>query len=176
MHSCAVMQADSEESQPLLDELNIEVLPTVQFWKQGKLLWEHRGIVALQQDLGEGAPINPRMEQNHVSVLRQESRGNKSVKDRMLRSLPVGLSISFLLALAKRPQPVHVCMCFLLSYLVSGKHLVLEIAVANRCLLAQGCCTTATKLGMESGQARLCQSSPPGRTWISSSAHNRTMC
>lgn len=48
------LEADSEESQPLLDELNIEVLPTVQFWKQGKLLWEHRGIVALQQDLGEG--------------------------------------------------------------------------------------------------------------------------
>jgi hypothetical protein len=52
------MQADSEEAQPLLDELNIEVLPTVQFWKQGKLLWEHRGIVALQQDLGEGAALN----------------------------------------------------------------------------------------------------------------------
>ena len=51
------MQADSEEAQPLLDELNIEVLPTVQFWKQGKLLWEHRGIVALQQDLGEGAAL-----------------------------------------------------------------------------------------------------------------------
>lgn len=48
------LEADAEEAQPLLDELNIEVLPTVQFWKQGKLLWEHRGIVALQQDLGEG--------------------------------------------------------------------------------------------------------------------------
>ena len=56
MHA-SLLQADAEEAQPLLDELNIEVLPTVQFWKQGKLLWEHRGIVALQQDLGEGAGL-----------------------------------------------------------------------------------------------------------------------
>lgn len=27
----------------------------MQFWKEGAKLWEHRGIVALQQDLGEGA-------------------------------------------------------------------------------------------------------------------------
>lgn len=54
----SLLQADAEEAQPLLDELNIEVLPTVQFWKQGKLLWEHRGIVALQQDLGEGAALS----------------------------------------------------------------------------------------------------------------------
>jgi hypothetical protein len=47
-------EADAEEAQSLLEELNIEVLPTVQFWKSGQLLWEHRGIVALQQDLGEG--------------------------------------------------------------------------------------------------------------------------
>jgi len=51
-------QADSEEAGPLLEELNIEVLPTVQFWKAGQLLWEHRGIVALQQDLGEGAAFH----------------------------------------------------------------------------------------------------------------------
>ena len=56
-HCAPPVQADSEEAQPLLDELNIEVLPTVQFWKQGKLLWEHKGIVALQQDLGEGAAL-----------------------------------------------------------------------------------------------------------------------
>lgn len=31
------------------------MLPTVQFWKEGAKLWEHRGIVQLQQDLGEGA-------------------------------------------------------------------------------------------------------------------------
>ena len=50
-------QADAEESQPLLDDLGIEVLPTVQFWKDGQRLWEHRGIVALQQNVGEGAPL-----------------------------------------------------------------------------------------------------------------------
>ncbi len=27
----------------------MEVLPSVQFYKQGQLLWEHRGIIALQQ-------------------------------------------------------------------------------------------------------------------------------
>lgn len=57
-HDVFELQADSEEAQPLLEELNIEVLPTVQFWKQRQLLWEHRGIVALQQDLGEGAPFH----------------------------------------------------------------------------------------------------------------------
>jgi len=47
-------EADGEEAGPLLEELKVEVLPTVQFYKQGQLLWEHRGIIALQQDLGEG--------------------------------------------------------------------------------------------------------------------------
>lgn len=48
------LEAESEEAQELCDELGIRVLPTVQFWKEGSMLWEHRGIVALQQDLGEG--------------------------------------------------------------------------------------------------------------------------
>lgn len=47
-------EADSDEGQELCDRLNIDVLPTLQFWKDGHLLWEHRGVVQLDQDLGEG--------------------------------------------------------------------------------------------------------------------------
>ena len=48
------MQADTDEGQAACDALGVEVLPTVQFWRDGKKLWEHRGIVQLEQDLGEG--------------------------------------------------------------------------------------------------------------------------
>lgn len=47
-------QADSDQGSELCDRLGIEVLPTVQFWRDGQRLWEHRGVVNLQQDLGEG--------------------------------------------------------------------------------------------------------------------------
>lgn len=50
------LQADSDEGSELCDRLGIEVLPTVQFWRGGQKLWEHRGVANLQQDLGEGAP------------------------------------------------------------------------------------------------------------------------
>ena len=33
----------------------MEVLPTLQFWRDGAKLWEHRGVVELDQDLAEGA-------------------------------------------------------------------------------------------------------------------------
>ncbi|BDA41040.1 Thioredoxin-like protein CDSP32, chloroplastic [Coccomyxa sp. Obi] len=48
------LEADTEEGQAACDALGVEVLPTVQFWRDGKKLWEHRGIVQLEQDLGEG--------------------------------------------------------------------------------------------------------------------------
>jgi hypothetical protein len=48
------LSADTEEGSALCSELGIEVLPTIQFWKRGKLLWEHKGVLALEQDLGEG--------------------------------------------------------------------------------------------------------------------------
>lgn len=48
------MQADDPDSTPVLDILGIEVLPTVQFWREGKLLWEHRGVNQLEQNMGEG--------------------------------------------------------------------------------------------------------------------------
>ena len=48
------MQTDTDEGQQACDELGIDVIPTVQFWKSGAKLWEHKGIVALENDLGEG--------------------------------------------------------------------------------------------------------------------------
>jgi thiol-disulfide isomerase/thioredoxin len=48
------VEADSDEGQALCDRLGVEVLPTLQFWRHGRLLWEHRGVVALNEDLGEG--------------------------------------------------------------------------------------------------------------------------
>lgn len=51
------MQADTEEGQAACDRLGVEVLPTVQFWRDKKKLWEHRGILHLEQDLGEGKTL-----------------------------------------------------------------------------------------------------------------------
>ncbi|KAK9916781.1 hypothetical protein WJX75_006936 [Coccomyxa subellipsoidea] len=48
------LEVDTDEGQAACDALGVEVLPTVQFWRDGKKLWEHRGIVQLEQDLGEG--------------------------------------------------------------------------------------------------------------------------
>ena len=47
-------EADSEAGHALCDHLGIEVLPTLQFWRHGRLLWQHRGVVQMDQDLGEG--------------------------------------------------------------------------------------------------------------------------
>jgi hypothetical protein len=46
--------ADSDEGRKLCDELSVDVLPSVQFWRCGKMLWEHRGVNFIEQDLGEG--------------------------------------------------------------------------------------------------------------------------
>ena len=48
------LQADCEEGQELCDALGVDVLPSLQFWRRGEKLWEHRGVVRLQEDLGEG--------------------------------------------------------------------------------------------------------------------------
>ena len=48
-------QADGQEGQAACDALGVDVLPTVQYWREGRKLWEHRGIVQLDQSLGEGA-------------------------------------------------------------------------------------------------------------------------
>lgn len=49
-----MVEADTENGEELCDYLGVEVLPTVQFWRRGKMLWEHRGVENLNQDLGEG--------------------------------------------------------------------------------------------------------------------------
>jgi thioredoxin-like negative regulator of GroEL len=46
--------ADSDQGHELCDALEVDVLPTVQFWRHGKLLWQHRGVLEMEQDLGEG--------------------------------------------------------------------------------------------------------------------------
>ena len=56
-------QADGDEGLAACDSLNIEVIPTIQFWKNKQLLWEHRGVTALDQDLSEGADLR------HASTL-----------------------------------------------------------------------------------------------------------
>lgn len=48
------LNADDPDAAPLLDVLGVEVIPSVQFWRTGQLLWEHRGVNQLEQDLGEG--------------------------------------------------------------------------------------------------------------------------
>jgi len=47
-------EVDSDEGRVLCDRLGVTVLPTVQFWREGRLLWEHKGVSQLDQDLGEG--------------------------------------------------------------------------------------------------------------------------
>lgn len=49
-----VLQADTDEGKDACKELGVDIIPTVQFWKSGQKLWEHRGIVQLENDLGEG--------------------------------------------------------------------------------------------------------------------------
>ena len=53
----AFEQADTDEGKEACDALGVDVLPTLQFWRHGKRLWEHRGILQLQQDLGEGMAL-----------------------------------------------------------------------------------------------------------------------
>lgn len=48
------MQADSDEGQDLCDRLGVDTLPTLQFWRSGQKVWEHKGVVRLQDNLGEG--------------------------------------------------------------------------------------------------------------------------
>jgi thioredoxin-like negative regulator of GroEL len=49
-----MVEADMEHGEELCDFLGVDVLPTVQFWRHGKMLWEHKGVQNLNQDLGEG--------------------------------------------------------------------------------------------------------------------------
>lgn len=48
------LQVDDAESQAVADSLGVDVIPTVQFWRKGAKLWEHKGVLGMEQDLGEG--------------------------------------------------------------------------------------------------------------------------
>jgi hypothetical protein len=48
------LEIDTEEGQKACDELGIDVIPSVQFWKNNVKLWEHKGIVGMGDDLGQG--------------------------------------------------------------------------------------------------------------------------
>ena len=48
------LDADGDAGGRAADELGVSVLPTVQFWRGGQKLWEHRGFTEMEQDLGEG--------------------------------------------------------------------------------------------------------------------------
>eukprot|EP00983_Pelagomonas_calceolata_P068804 1150093-Pelagomonas_calceolata.AAC.4 len=45
---------DGPEGKELMAELGISVLPTIQYYKHGKMLWEQAGSVGMEQELGEG--------------------------------------------------------------------------------------------------------------------------
>ena len=51
--------ADTDGGQAACDRLGVDGLPTLQFWRDGAKLWEHRGIIELDQDLAEGARGGP---------------------------------------------------------------------------------------------------------------------
>lgn len=51
------LQADTDEGRAACKELGVTVLPTIQFWRDGQKLWEHKGIVQLENDLGEGTLV-----------------------------------------------------------------------------------------------------------------------
>lgn len=46
--------SDTPESKAILGALGVDVLPTLQFWRNGKMLWEHRGASGAESDLAEG--------------------------------------------------------------------------------------------------------------------------
>lgn len=44
----------SEAMDSLQKRLNVSVLPTLQFYRQSKLLYEHRGVIQMEDGMGEG--------------------------------------------------------------------------------------------------------------------------
>ena len=45
--------SDDDEGKALMNELGVSMLPTIQYYRGGKLLWEQRGSVGMEQGLGE---------------------------------------------------------------------------------------------------------------------------
>ncbi|KAI8476189.1 MAG: hypothetical protein J3K34DRAFT_382349 [Monoraphidium minutum] len=46
--------ADDSRLAGVCDELGIHVIPTLQFWRNGSKLWEHKGVMNMDQNMGEG--------------------------------------------------------------------------------------------------------------------------
>ncbi|KAG2482385.1 hypothetical protein HYH03_018681 [Edaphochlamys debaryana] len=44
----------SPDREALLQRLGVTVLPTLQFYREGKLLWEHKGVAQMGANVGEG--------------------------------------------------------------------------------------------------------------------------
>ncbi|EFJ46567.1 thioredoxin [Volvox carteri f. nagariensis] len=44
----------SSHKEALIRKLGVEVLPTLQFYREGKLLWEHKGVMQMEAGVGEG--------------------------------------------------------------------------------------------------------------------------
>eukprot|EP00198_Chlamydomonas_reinhardtii_P003490 XP_001692826.1 plastidic thioredoxin-like protein [Chlamydomonas reinhardtii] len=44
----------SPEREALVQKLGVKVLPTLQFYRDGKLLWEHKGVMQMEAGVGEG--------------------------------------------------------------------------------------------------------------------------
>eukprot|EP00884_Botryococcus_braunii_P011284 jgi/Botrbrau1/20156/Bobra.0173s0057.1 len=48
------LEAETEEGAEACQRLGVQTIPTIQFWRDGAKLWEHRGVLQLDQGLGEG--------------------------------------------------------------------------------------------------------------------------
>jgi hypothetical protein len=95
------VDADDASAGALCDRLGVEVLPTLQFWREGRKLWEHRGVAQAGQDLGEGVlyfgdtAANNEKASAHVRDLRSRADLEAFVAaadDRVLTVVDVSLS------------------------------------------------------------------------------------
>ncbi|PNH04195.1 Thioredoxin-like protein CDSP32, chloroplastic [Tetrabaena socialis] len=50
----AIEEDGSSSKDALIRRLGVEVLPTLQFYRNGKLMWEHKGVVQMEAGIGEG--------------------------------------------------------------------------------------------------------------------------
>eukprot|EP00210_Caulerpa_lentillifera_P006676 g6379.t1 len=48
------IDCDTENGSLLSDELQIDTVPTLQFYRKGQLLWEHKGVLHLERNINEG--------------------------------------------------------------------------------------------------------------------------
>ncbi|KAG1664584.1 hypothetical protein FOA52_012526 [Chlamydomonas sp. UWO 241] len=56
------------ESSELCEQLDIQVLPTLQFWREGRKLWEHKGALHMETGVAEGVLFYEGSAANGVKV------------------------------------------------------------------------------------------------------------